>query len=81
MGPIVSPTISGCERVAIDNGSVASAYSNGDRGHPCLVPLVTENCSDVHPFANTLATGVWYSSCTHFINLGPRPNFAGQVRM
>lgn len=60
--PKHSPRISGFSRIDIARDSAARAYSSGNKGQPCLVPLVRSNTGDGHPLATTLAVGVWYNS-------------------
>lgn len=40
--------------------SINNAKIKWDRGHPCLVPLVMENCSENSPSAKKCATRLKY---------------------
>ncbi len=47
--------------IAAARGSVNMANSDGESGHPCLVPLSNANGCDVTPLVVTVAMGDVYS--------------------
>ncbi|CAJ0966468.1 unnamed protein product [Ranitomeya imitator] len=55
------------------NGSTARAKSNGDSGHPCLVPLNSGKLSDKLLLTLIFAIGNEYSNLTQEMNFGPNP--------
>lgn len=44
-------------RMAVAKGSINTANSEGERGHPCLVPGSCVKECDVIPFVGTVALG------------------------
>ncbi len=64
----------GSSLMAAASGSMASANSSGDIGHPCLVPRDNANSGDFRPLVITLAVGEEYKILTHLINTSPKLN-------
>lgn len=59
-----------------DKGLHRYGKEERDRGHTCLVPLVTGKLSDRRPFNLSLAVGLAYSSLIWAMNVGLRPSLA-----
>lgn len=55
--PNLIPAMEMLERMAMANGSIASAKSRGELGQPCLFPPVSEKVIDRMPFVKILALG------------------------
>lgn len=51
------------------------ANSDGESGHPCLVPLCRANGFDIIPMVMTVAMGEEYSVLIQCTNDSPKPNF------
>ena len=51
-----------------------SAKSEGESGHPCLVPLCSVNVGEVIPLVVTVALGEVYSMLIQWMNDSPKPN-------
>ena len=51
------------------------ADSDGESGHPCLVPLCRGNGLDMVPFVITVAMGEEYRVLIQSMNDSPKPNF------
>ncbi len=47
--------------IAAASGSIKIANSEGERGHPCLVPLLRQKLEDVWAFVLTHAVGELYN--------------------
>lgn len=56
--------------MAVLSGSMKSAKSNGDNGHPCLVPLARLNDLDICRSVITDAEGVLYRILIQLIEVG-----------
>lgn len=70
------PWIKGWVLIFSASGSMTKAKTNGDRGHPCLVPLVIQKFLENMPSVYTYAEGEEYSASIAFW-IGPiRPNFS-----
>lgn len=63
------------------NGSRDNAKRRGESGHPCLVPFVNGNESEVTQLALTLAVGVVYATKTQLSILLPRPTYRNVANM
>lgn len=72
--PSLSPSMDGLSLMAAASGSIASANSSGDIGHPCLVPRARAKPGDLRPLVMTLAVGEEYNILTHLINASPNLN-------
>lgn len=55
--PLLKRLIPGWERIKAARGSIISANSCGDIGHPCLVPLLRENVCEVKLLMRRRALG------------------------
>lgn len=60
--PMVIPLISGEERIYSAKGSIARENISGDKGQPCLVPLVKEKFLDSIPVEKMFAVGWVYNA-------------------
>ena len=74
------PTLMPCDvprtRSLQANGSIASAKSSGDRGHPCLVPLLIVHVSEkVRPIF-VRAIGFLYNILIQDIIVVPNPMYS-----
>lgn len=65
-----------CHRSANTKSSIAITNNRGERAHPCQVPRETGKGSHKMLFVRTEETGSTYSSFTHDVNLGPKPNLS-----
>lgn len=60
--PMVIPLISGEERIYSAKGSIGRENISGDKGQPCLVPLVKEKFLDSIPVEKMFAVGWVYNA-------------------
>ncbi len=60
--------------IAAASGSIKIANSEGERGHPCLVPLLRQKLEDVWAFVLTHAVGELYNIFNQFMKEFPKPN-------
>ncbi len=57
--------------IAAASGSIKIANSEGERGHPCLVPLLRQKLEDVWAFVLTHAVGELYNIFNQFMKEFP----------
>jgi hypothetical protein len=61
--------------MALNIASMYITYKDGDKGHPCLTPLVIDTGSDNMPFTWTLVEMVWYIVLTRRNTSSSTPSF------
>lgn len=59
--------------IAAASGSIKIANSEGESGHPCLVPLRRHKLEDVWSFVLTQAVGELYNIFNQLMKEDPKP--------
>ncbi len=62
--------------MAAANGSMKMVKSEGESGHPCLVPRCSVKLLDVSPLVMTVAKGDVYRILIQLMNDSPKPNLS-----